>query len=134
MLCVKGRIKLEQRCLEEGDALVEEGLEMLSELGLSLSGLSVGAQFTYRAARPGPRGGQARVQAAYAMLKAAGETGIFSTMAGTLAWICARRGALDEADRLSPRERGSRVEGRRGHAGVLAGCASARPREERRTR
>ncbi len=101
MLCVKGRIKLEQRCLEEGDALVEEGLEMLSELGLSLSGLSVGAQFTYGQLVRDPAAVEARVQAAYAMLKAAGETGIFSTMAGTLAWICARRGALDEADRLS---------------------------------
>jgi tetratricopeptide (TPR) repeat protein len=35
------------------------------------------------------------------MLKAAGEKGIFSTMAASLAWILARRGALDEAAALS---------------------------------
>jgi hypothetical protein len=41
------------------------------------------------------------VQAAYEMLKAAGEKGVFSTMAGSLAWILARRGALDEAEALT---------------------------------
>jgi class 3 adenylate cyclase/tetratricopeptide (TPR) repeat protein len=101
MLVVKGRIKLEQRCFEEGDALVEEGLEMLKELGLSLTGLAIGAEFTYGELTRDPAAVETHVRAAYDMLKAAGEKGIFSTMAGTLAWILARRGALDEAAAIS---------------------------------
>jgi class 3 adenylate cyclase/tetratricopeptide (TPR) repeat protein len=101
MLVVKGRIKLEQRCFEEGDALVEEGLEMLNELGLSLTGLSTGAQFTYGQLVRDPAAVETRVRAAYDMLKAAGEKGVFSTMAASLAWILARRGALHAAAALS---------------------------------
>jgi class 3 adenylate cyclase len=101
MLSVKGRIKVEQRHLEEGDALIHEGLEMLSELGLTFTGLGVGAQFTYGDLIRDPGGVEARVRAAYDTLKAAGEKGIFSTMAGSLAWILARRGALEEAAALS---------------------------------
>jgi class 3 adenylate cyclase/tetratricopeptide (TPR) repeat protein len=101
MLIVRGRIKLEQKCFEDGDALIGEGLEILSELGLSFSGLSVGAQFTYGQLVRDPTAVEARVQAAYEMLKAAGEKGVFSTMAGSLAWILARRGALDEAEALT---------------------------------
>ncbi len=101
VLLVKGRIKLEQRCFEEGDALVAEGLEMLRELGLSFTGFAVGAQFTYGQLTRDPTAVEAHVRAAYDMLKAAGERGIFSTTAGTLAWILARRGALDEAAPIS---------------------------------
>jgi tetratricopeptide (TPR) repeat protein len=101
MLVVKGRVKLEQKHLQEGDLLVEEGLDLLSQLGLDVTGLAVGAQFTYGILVRDPVGVETRVRAAYEMLKAAGEKGVFSTMAGSLAWILARRGALDEAAALS---------------------------------
>jgi class 3 adenylate cyclase/tetratricopeptide (TPR) repeat protein len=101
MLVIKGRVKLEQKRLEEGDLLVEEGLDLLSELGLDLTGLAVGAQFTYGILVRDPVGVETRSRAAYDMLKAAGEKGVFSTMAGNLAWVLARRGALDEAAAIS---------------------------------
>jgi tetratricopeptide (TPR) repeat protein len=101
MLVVKGRATLEQGRIEEGEALIEEGLEMLSEHGLVFTGLAVGAQFTYGELVRDPEAVETRVRTAYDVLKAAGETGVFSTMAGTLALILASRGAVDEADRLS---------------------------------
>jgi class 3 adenylate cyclase/tetratricopeptide (TPR) repeat protein len=101
MLFVKGRIKLEQKDFEEGDALIKEGLEALSELGLSVTRLSLGAQFTYGQLVRDPAAVETSVRAAYDMLKAAGEKGVFSTVAGSLAWLLARRGALDEAAAVS---------------------------------
>jgi tetratricopeptide (TPR) repeat protein len=74
---------------------------MINELGLVLTGLGVRAQFTYGELVRDPGAVEERVREAYDALKAAGEKGVFSTMAGSLAWILARRGALDEADRVS---------------------------------
>jgi class 3 adenylate cyclase/tetratricopeptide (TPR) repeat protein len=101
MLVVKGRIKIEQRRIEEGDRLVGEGLDMLRELGLAFTGLAVGSQYTYGDLIRDPGVVEARVRPAYNMLKEAGETGVFSTVAGTLGWIAARRGAFDEAAELA---------------------------------
>jgi class 3 adenylate cyclase/tetratricopeptide (TPR) repeat protein len=110
MLVVKGRIKIEQRHIEEGDREVREGLNMLQELGLGFTGLAVGSQFTYGDLVRDPAVVEARVRPAYDMLKEAGETGVFSTIAGTLGWIAARRGAFDEAAELAreSEEAGSR--------------------------
>ncbi len=101
MLVVKGRFEYEQGQFHEGRRLIDEGFEMLNELGLVFTGLGVGAQFTYGELVQEPSAVEKRVREAYDTLKAAGEKGVFSTMAGTLAWILARRGALDEADRAS---------------------------------
>jgi hypothetical protein len=74
---------------------------MLRDHGLVFTGLAVGAQFTYGELVGSPNAVEARMWTAYEMLKASGETGIFSTVAATLAWILSRRGALDEGERLS---------------------------------
>ena len=101
MLIILGRVDLEQKRFEEGKLRITEGLDMLHELGLTMTGLAVGAHFTYGDMTRDPEAAEARVRAAYEMLKSAGETGVFSTMAATLAWILARRGAVDEAAALS---------------------------------
>jgi tetratricopeptide (TPR) repeat protein len=110
MIVMKGRFMLEEGRVEEGEALVEEGLAMLRDHGLVFTGLAVGAQFTYGELVGSPDAVEARTRTAYEMLKAAGETGIFSTVAATLAWILSRRGALDEAERLSHESEDAGVE------------------------
>jgi class 3 adenylate cyclase/tetratricopeptide (TPR) repeat protein len=110
MLVVKGRMKIEQKRFEEGDLLVEQGFRILDELGLDLTRLALRAQFTYGDLIRDPGRVEASGRAAYETLKEAGEKGIFSTIAGTLAWVLARRGAVAEAEGLAreSEEAGSR--------------------------
>jgi class 3 adenylate cyclase len=106
-LVVLGRIAVEEGRLEEGDSQVEEGLDMLSELGFVVTAVTVRAQQTYGDLLRDPEAAEARARDAYEMLKAAGETALLSTMAGSLAWILARRGALHESAALSHESEGA---------------------------
>jgi class 3 adenylate cyclase/tetratricopeptide (TPR) repeat protein len=101
LLTMRGRITLEQGRIEEGRVLIDEGLAMFEELGLTFTGVAVAAQFTFGELALQADAVEQRLRRAYDMLNAAGETGVFSTMAGTLAFLLARRGALDEAEDLS---------------------------------
>ena len=101
VLTVLGKIHIEQGRYEEGRAVLYEGLRMLEDLGLGFTGTAVGAQYTYGELAQDPDPVEQRVRAAYDMLKAAGEKGVFSTIAGSLALLLARRGAVGEAEQIS---------------------------------
>jgi class 3 adenylate cyclase/tetratricopeptide (TPR) repeat protein len=101
VLFFRGRVALEQGRSAEGQASVAQSFAILDDLGMTLTRIGFDGDFTWGELLRQPEDVEKRARASHEALKAAGETGLFSTQAAALAFVVALRGQLDEAERLS---------------------------------